>query len=279
MLKIYYNEESNADHVVHLTLSGDFCKVECSSAVDGRAGSDVIENLRPYSSYALTESNGTVKIFRQPMQSDYRFLDLNRLGVSIRVDFAILTQLYGNHTILSVDTGILADSERDIVVRLFSGRKENFTIESDQEYELLPFSTSDLILGDHPRMKLWDSYSLSAGGRELMANRKGYLIDGDPEEPFVPEEGKEYIDFTIQKYKGDFSTKEKLTRDIGDEEVFVDSSAGLVNNRRIKLDHGTGSFRLYPFGVEGPVKIKLGRKWYEVWNDYFVFIGKGEKNG
>lgn len=159
-------------------------------------------------------------------------------------------------------------------MRMFNGQKENLTIDTDQEYELLPFHTSDLILGDHPRMKLWDSYSLSAGGRELMANRKGYLIDGDPEEPFVPEGGKDYIDFTIQKYKGDFSTKEKLIRDMDDEEVFVESSAGLVNNRRVRLVNGTGSFRLYPFGYEGPVKIKLGRKWYEVWNDYLVFVGK-----
>ncbi len=218
--------------------------------------------------------NGTVKLFRRPMASDYRFLDLNRLGVSIKLDFAVLTQLYGNTTILDIDTGIMAEGQRDIVVRMFNGQKENLTLDTDQEYELLPFNTSDLILGDHPRMKLWDSYSLSAGDRELMANRKGYLIDGDPEEPFTPEGDKDYIDFTIQKYKGDFSTKEKLTRDIDDEEVFVESSAGLVNNRRVRLVKGTGSFRLYPFGYEGPVKIKLGRKWYEVWNDYLVFVGR-----
>lgn len=208
------------------------------------------------------------------MASDYRFLDLNRLGVSVKLDFAVLTQLYGNTTILDIDTGIMAEGQRDIVVRMFNGQKENLTLDTDQEYELLPFHTSDLILGDHPRMTLWDSYSLSANGRELMANRKGYLIDGDPEEPFVPEGGKDYIDFTIQKYKGDFSTREKLTRDMDDEEVFVESSAGLVNNRRVRLVKGTGSFRLYPFGYEGPVKIKLGRKWYEVWNDYLVFVGK-----
>jgi hypothetical protein len=65
-----------------------------------------------------------------------------------------------------------------------------------------------------------------------------------------------------------------LTRDIDDEEVFVEASAGLVNNRRVRLVKGTGTFRLYPFGYEGPVKIKLGRKWYEVWNDYLVFVGK-----
>jgi len=47
-----------------------------------------------------------------------------------------------------------------------------------------------------------------------------------------------------------------------------------VNNRRVRLVKGRGNFRLYSFGYEGPVKIKLGRKWYEVWNDYLVFVGK-----
>ncbi len=99
-------------------------------------------------------------------------------------------------------------------------------------------------------MTLWDSYSLSAGDRELMANRKGYLIDGDPEEPFTPEGDKDYIDFTIQKYKGDFSTKEKLTRDIDDEEVFVESSAGLVNNRRVRLVRERAVSACIPLGTK-----------------------------
>ena len=278
MLKILYNEESNADHVVHLTIRGNYCKAECTSAIDGLKGIDAIESMRPYSSYTLTESNGTIKSFRRPMQSDYRWLDLNRLGVSVKLDFGILTQLYGNHTILSVDTGVIADGERDIIVRLFNGKKENLTVEADQEFELVPFSSEALILGDHPRMKLWDSYALQANGRELMANRKGFLVAGDSGDPFVPEEGHDYIDFTIQKYKGDFSTGEKLTREIDDEEVLVESSAGIVNNRRVKLDHGVGHFRLYPLGYAGSLKIKLGRKWYEVWNDYFIYIGSQDEN-
>lgn len=183
MLKILYNEESNADHVVHLTIRGNYCKAECTSAIDGLKGIDAIESMRPYSSYTLTESNGTIKSFRRPMQSDYRWLDLNRLGVSVKLDFGILTQLYGNHTILSVDTGVIADGERDIIVRLFNGKKENLTVEADQEFELVPFSSEALILGDHPRMKLWDSYALQSNDRELMANRKGFLVAGDSGDP------------------------------------------------------------------------------------------------
>ena len=36
MLKIYYNEESNADYLIHLTLRGDYCKAECTSNSESR---------------------------------------------------------------------------------------------------------------------------------------------------------------------------------------------------------------------------------------------------
>lgn len=256
---------------VDLVIKGTYCKITCKDPQNERYGADIIEAMRPYSSYGLTESSGQVKNFRKVMKSDYRWLDFNRLGVAIKLDFALITQLYGNSAIAQLDTGIMAEEQKDIVVRIFTATKENISIDADQEYELEPFDSEDLILGDHPRMTLWDSYSLMANGREFMANRKGVLVSGDPEEPLIPDKGTDYIEFTIQKYKGPFT--EKLTREIDNEEVFVESSAGLVNNRRVPLVNGVGTFRLYPFGHEGPTKIKLGRKWYEVWNDYFVTIG------
>ena len=67
MLKIYYNEESNADYRIHLILRGDFCKAECSSNSESRKGADVIEALHPYSSYVLTEGN--FKPYRQEIPS------------------------------------------------------------------------------------------------------------------------------------------------------------------------------------------------------------------
>ena len=108
---------------------------------------------------------------------------------------------------------------------------------------------------------------------QLFFSRRGYTVDGDFTEPLVLPAGQDYFDFTVTKYKSNFTGKEKLARDIDDEEVLVESSAGLVNNRRVRLQNGTGSFRLYPFGHEGLVKIKLGRKWYEVWNEYLLTIG------
>ena len=53
----------------------------------------------------------------------------------------------------------------------------------------------------------------------------------------------------------------------------MDCSVGCIDNRRVRLENGVGKFRLFTFGYTGPVKIKLGRKWYEVWNDYSLIIG------
>ncbi len=274
MLKIFYNTNHPGTMTVDLAIRGTFCKITCKDSINGRVGADTIESMHPYSSYGLTESCGLVKNYRKVLASDYRWLDYNRLGVATKLDFSEITQLYGKSHIVQIDTGILTEVQKDIVVRIFTAQKENITIDTDQEYELLPFDSMDLVLGDHPRMTLWDSYSLSANGREFTANRKGAILSGDPEEPLLPEEGKDYIEFTIQKYKGPFT--ERLTREIDNEEVFVEASAGLVNNRRVPLISGVGTFRLYPFGHKGPTKIKLGRKWYEVWNDYCVMIGEKE---
>lgn len=275
MLKIYYNEKSDADISVKLELNGCYCKATVQQNDGGDLpvieGMDVIENMLPYNSYALIANTGKVKIYRRISASAFKWLDLNRLGVAIKMDFARLGQLYGSRDIIQVDTGIMADEEKDIVVRIFEVDKDKIEIEADQEYELLPFNSDDLVLGEHPRMNLWDSYSLSACGCEFKANRKGFPLEGDFEESLTPEQGQDYIEFSIQKYKGNFT--EKLTRGIDDEEVLVECSAGLCNNRRVRLQNGAGSFRLYPFGHSGAVKIKLGRKWYEVWNDYSLQLG------
>ncbi len=276
MLKIYFNEQPYENRKLKLLIRGDFCQAEVTSGEGEEtafSGVDCIEEMMPYNSYALTMRSGIVKNFRRSAKSDYRWLNLNRLGVSTKMDFGDITSLYGFGTCMQIDTGVMSGETRDIIVRVFFAGKEGLTIDADQEYELAPFDPADLVLGSHPRFKLWDSYSLAAGGREWMSDRYGYTVDGDFTEPLVLPAGQDYFDFTVTKYKSNFTGKEKLARDIDDEEVLVESSAGLVNNRRVRLQNGTGSFRLYPFGHEGLVKIKLGRKWYEVWIEYLLTIG------
>lgn len=270
MLKIYYNEKSNADIDLKITINGLFLRVDASSEKEEKEGVGVIEAMRAYNSYSLINSSGVVKVYRTVRNSAYKMIDLNRLGVSTKMDFSDLQQLYGDYGVLQVDTGMVNALSRDIIIRVFVGKKEKITIDADMDYEILPFNSDDLPVQSHPRMTLWDSYALIVDGKELQANRKGIIAAGIFDEPIYSETN--YITFEIQKYKGPF--EKPLTRDIDDDEVLVESTCGVLNTRRVYLKNGRGSFRLYPLGYTGPFKIKLGRKWYEVWNEYNLIMGE-----
>lgn len=267
MFKILFNEKSNAD--IHLTLTLDNFSFSASIESINLSGYDMIEQLVSYNSYALVDDNVKVKVYREIHNSDCKFLDLNRLGIATHFDFADIIFLYGKGDFLQLDTGIFENRQKDIVLRVFMGKPENTKINSDIPFEVGTFNSDDLVNGNHPRENLWDSYALAIHGQEeWKANKKGIFV-AEPTSVIIPAD-QEYVDFDIIKYKGQFENE--LDRDIDDEEVFVSSSAGLVTNRRVPLEKGHGSFRLYLFGHTGPIKIKLGRRWYRVWNEYNLLV-------
>lgn len=278
MLSVLYNSDSVAtrdDGAVKITIKGMYLKTEVIDKNGTVEGFDVIKALRSYSSYTLVHRSGFVKVFRKISQSDYKFLDLNRLGVSIRMDFQNICQLYGDYDVLQVDTGLITPTSRDIIIRVFEIHKDNILVDADSEYTFSDFSTAALEFGDHPRFNLWDSYALVVNGRELKANRKGTVYDGDFSTPIVCPEGKDYMELEIRKYKGNFDTTAgPLTRAEDCEGVMIHASAGLLNATRVRLDHGVARVRFYPLGYTGEIKIKLGRKWYEVWNEYNLIVGE-----
>lgn len=275
MIKILYNVSSESEIKLGVTVNGNYVGVTATDPGYEANGADAIEALEPYNSYAFIYlKNAVSKVNHKPRRTDYKFLNLCRLGTAMKMDYALMIDLYSQATVGQVDTGMVTDADADIVIRLFRGKPENIKIDCDRNYEFLPFDTKKQIPYNHPRMTLWDSYSLTANGKEVKADFRGHQIDGPFDEPLVPENGK--IQFTVTKYKGDFSGGEKLARDIDNEEVFVDCSVGVVDNRRVRLANGVGTFKLYTFGYTGPVKIKLGRKWYNPWNDYALIIGGGD---
>ena len=277
MLSVLYNSDSVAtrdDGAVKITIKGMYLKAEVMDKNGTVEGFDVIKALRSYSSYTLVHRSGFVKVFRKISQSDYKFLDLNRLGVSIRMDFQNICQLYGDYDVLQVDTGLITPTSRDIIIRVFEIHKDNILVDADSDYTFSDFSTAALEFGDHPRFNLWDSYALMVNGRELKANRKGTVYDGDFATPIVCPEGQDYMELEIRKYKGNFDTTAgPLTRAEDCEGVMIHASAGLLNATRVRLDHGVARVRFYPLGYTGEIKIKLGRKWYEVWNEYNLILG------
>lgn len=272
MIKIIYDKQTVSDLALNLNISGSFLKAEVQSLISKESlGFDVVKRLFPYNSYGFVERNGgKVKIYRRTYNSDFKFLDYCRLGYSSKMDFADIAQLYGTRVMMQVDTGCISGNTRDIVILAFSFPVSNIKIEADEEviYEAIDFKSYGE-LQEPNRFSFWDKYSLTANGREVKANMRGEIISGDFISAFIS--SNKVINFTITKYKGsDFETK--LTREEDNEEVFIETSAGVVDNSRVRLVKGVGSFNLYTLGYTGDIKIKLGRKWYSVWNDYALKV-------
>lgn len=284
MIHIYFNEKSASNNYIDLTVNKLYITAYCRSMDESGntifSGKDIIEGIIPYNSYVFTDSlSGNVKNYRKINSSDYKFVDMCRLGVAIKMDYFKMLTMFANQSIMQIDTGMITkDSEtRDIIIRIFAGNKNNFHITSDLEYDIGTFNSDDLVTGTHPRHFLWDHYALKVAGDSniYMADDKGRVMDTYSRPISVPSTGDDiskYIEFEVIKYKGQFESE--LTRDIDDEEVFVESTSGVLNTRRVKLVNGKGKFRLYPFGYTGEFKIKLGRKWYEVWNEYSLKLGE-----
>lgn len=271
MIKIIYDKQTVSDLALNLTISGSFLKAEVQSLISKETlGFDVVKRLFPYNSYGFVEREGKVKIYRRTYDSDYKFLDYCRLGYSSKMDFADIAQLFGTRTMLQVDTGCISGNTRDIIILAFAFPVSNIKVEADEEvtYEAIDFKTYGE-LQEPNRFSFWDKYSLTANEREVKANMRGEVISGDFTSAFIS--SNKVINFTITKYKGsDFETK--LDRDEDNEEVFIETSAGVVDNTRVRLVNGVGSFNLHTLGYTGDIKIKLGRKWYSVWNDYALKV-------
>lgn len=227
---------------------------------------DVIQKLDSYNSYALVKKGSCfpIKIEKKVHMSTCLLLNLNKLGTAIKEDFGRIALLYSYSIIAQIDTGMIAENNSDIVINVMGCSKKDIEIVADSKYEMKP---SSMLNGKYPRETLWDNYSLIVNGNEYKADRWGNVLEGNNNIPLICSDGKDYIEFKIIKYKG-FFTEQKLNRNIDDEEVFIESSVGLCNPTRIKLQNGVADFRIYPFGYRGAGKIKLGRKWYSVWNDY-----------
>ena len=273
MIKVFYDKQTSSNYKLDVTITGSFLKVLVSNTMTGEEiGFDVVKRLFPYNSYGLIErDSGKVKIYRRTFNSNIKFLDLCRLGYSSKMDFADIARLYGgNNMLLQVDTGIISGSLKDIILMPYAFSPNNIHIEADEEvtYEEINFKEYGE-LQEPKRFSFWDKYSLKANDREVKANMRGEVISGDFDSPFIG--SNNIIHFTITKYKGeDFATL--LNREEDNEEVFIETSAGIADTRRVRLVNGVGSFNLNTLGYSGDIKIKLGRKWYSVWNDYALKV-------
>ena len=146
MLHIFVNEKSDTNNYIDLNIEGKKITAYCRNNDIQMSGKDIIEETLPYNSYIMVDNYSKVKNFFKLNKSNYKFLDMNRLGVAVRMDFFKLYSLFATHDIMQIDTGMISKdgNVRDIVIRIFEGNKENFHITSDLEYDISTFNTDDL---------------------------------------------------------------------------------------------------------------------------------------
>lgn len=283
MLKVYYKDnfkyisedkDLTKEYRLKIEINGNTLTCYLDLYLGDNEEAVVTENydtveLQSYHSYALitkgvqtlTKRGRTVHI------STCEFVDLNRLGTATKDDYFKTLNNFSYNLVAQVDTGIVTDGQQDVVINVIKVPQENISFAEGVSYDIAPASSLN---GKYVREDLWDNYSVTVNNKEFKYDRWGIAHDENSTD-ITCEDSKDYIEFTIKKYKGYF-TDTLLNRDIDNEEVFIETSAGLCNPRRLKLVNGTAVFRIYPFGYTGYIKIKLGRKWYTVWNDYELNI-------
>lgn len=266
MKLIRYNENATENAKGGISLYGNSLTVNLEydqlwdyTNINGMV---TIQGITPYTSYAvILNVNGISKNFRQTYQSDFKLIELNRLGAAVKMDFGEIALLYSKEIVMQIDVGVWADDEKDIVVTVNHGK---FDFLAAPDFDKDTFSNTNMAKELNVRTWLWDGYSITIDGNEQYRERHAILLKGENEPIFL--RGREYIIVELQKYHGQAANT--LNRNCDNEEVFIDCSCGVVDTKRVKLTNGKGRFKIFPFGYTGEVKLKLGRKFYDTWNDY-----------
>jgi hypothetical protein len=125
---------------------------------------------------------------------------------------------------------------------------------------------SNYIFSDNKEhsLLLWDSYSLSQNGIEYKSNSLGNLV-----KPL--DSKKEYIDFTIQKYRK-YNFSEKANEESDDDVIYIYSDAGRLDKEEIILDSGVSSFRLYLDGYVGEITLEIRYNKRYIVNSYKFIV-------
>ncbi|MBP2636001.1 MAG: hypothetical protein H6Q72_1908 [Firmicutes bacterium] len=248
-IEVYKKTYSNNE-----ATGGMVCTGESLAAT---ASIDVAENTYSSQLFVVAEA-GQVGQF-VPV---HHFTYSSRSPLNIFQNLLLNPQLRGY---FQIDIGGYGqDMENKLILKTFHIPIRNIVFEGFNNVEQVV--TQEMIVPT--RYEVWDTYSLACNQQEAGCKDSGEVAFG--EELVISPGSEDYVEFTIQKYSPQFG--EKLNREIDNEEVFVESTAGVVNTTRVQLQEGQGKFRLYPFGYTGKCKLKLGWRYYAGWCEYPVTI-------
>jgi len=173
--------------------------------------------------------------------------------------------LVGRHLTVyfQIDLGLVGECDDKVALKTLRIPSNKIDVTGFNDFNII--SHEEKIVT--PREVLWDNYAVQIGNQLAGCDNKGLIIIGDAIEV---SDCSDYLEFTIKKYSPGFQNP--LTRDIDNETVFIEATAGMINTSRVELINGAGKFRFYPLGYKGKFKLKFGWKYYSGWSEYEITI-------
>lgn len=264
MITVFTDKELKGDALKTVHIGTDYSVKVSFVALFDNYTQEVSEVLhpQPYTEYALMYSHE---------KANLNWIPLHALTVQSRQPFEAFFKVFGVRSLAKVITG---KSIEDMIILLPTDRhntntavKTNHPYKIKDDYRELSGSILFITL-------LWDGYALSVGNKTLRCDRQGKNIINGVVAPtdITGEYSGDVIDLAIIKHKGMDKLSQPMLAADDNEEIFIESSAGILNTRRVKLVNGKAKVKLHTLGYHGPVKIKIGIKYYLVINDYEVII-------
>lgn len=259
--------QSNADlpEMAEITLNGNTLQISVSSATEaegstyglkGEACLDLLVNSYTSYYFVLIEKYGKVW---------GRFIKMHPFTYASKTPLDTFDEvLLGGHITVyfQLDLGNVAEGEHKIALKTFRIPTAKINLAGITNCEVIQHEDNIVT----PRKLLWDRYAIRVQEQTAGCDNQGNILMGLPIEVVAGE----YLEVEIQKYSPDY--KSPLTQAIDNEVVFVETSAGVINTSRVNLLNGKGTFRLYPLGYTGKLKLKLGWRYFSGWSEYEITI-------
>lgn len=267
MFRIMYKNDSTDDIQGGITFHNNqiIVNIYAGNFWGGRnvSGMVMIENVLPYSCYTVVYKQGSInENHRNGYQSDFKLLDCNRLGSSVKIDLCEMALTYGREVMLHIYTGVWTKDVKDMVIVVTHGKYNCYSV--PDYFDVESYNRDEFRKAPRIITQLWDGYKITIDNNTQYQDRDGQVLLGENKP--INTTNRTVIPVVIQKCNN--ITQANLNRPCDNETVFVDCSCGVTDTKRIELHNGTGVFNIFPFEYKGKVKLKLGRKYWDSWNDY-----------
>lgn len=268
MIHLYMKDIKNAPYDAKIKIEGKAMEIELTDTT-----SNEIALIRK------DFSNEKYKTFLVIVKgTKIRIIEPSRYIQGLQEVFWIFPAMLSMDSVFIIRTGNIdsAIDSLDMIIEATNIERDKIEIETTQQVkkEIVKVG-SDNRISREKREALFPSYSLTVNEEEY----KHIDIESDIEICALNEieYSKEYLDLTIKKYDMDFEAIQDKEND--NDEIYIESSCGVLNATKVKLVNGEASVRLYPMEYEGSATIKIGWSLQRTRNTYDFVLRKVDSDG